>query len=186
MELVDKFCHYLCVWSYRVLAYDHGLMSFVDVAFHSWPVVLVTNPKNALFLVPGHEPTHRIKRSTYIRFAYLFLFVLITTDLIGFPRLLESPWIVFLNFQDLESPGKWVWSCAVMQTVDAMMQMQTQSMHVHTPIKCSNIFFAIPSQHVTVMNIYSSMYAAVILYIYIYNNNNNNDRLTAFDPGQPG
>ena len=85
MELVDKFCHYLCVCSYRVLAYDHGLMSFVDVAFHSWPVVLVTNPKNALFLVPGHEPTHRIKRSTYIRSAYLFLFVLKTTDSLRVP-----------------------------------------------------------------------------------------------------
>jgi len=24
------------------------------------------------------------------------------------------------------------------------------------------------------------------IYIYTYNNNNNNDRLTAFDPGQPG
>ena len=57
-----------------------------------------------------------------------------------------------------------------MQTADAMMQMQTQTMHVHTPIKCSNIFFAIPSQHVTVMNIYSSIYAAVILYIYMVGN----------------
>jgi len=25
-----------------------------------------------------------------------------------------------------------------------------------------------------------------IIYIYQLNNNNNNDRLTAFDPGQPG
>jgi len=25
-----------------------------------------------------------------------------------------------------------------------------------------------------------------ITLIYLYNNNNNNDRLTAFDPGQPG
>ena len=58
-------------YSYRLIAYDHGLMSFVDVTFNSWPVVLITNPKNALFLVPGHEPTHRIKRSTYIRFTLI-------------------------------------------------------------------------------------------------------------------
>ena len=32
--------------------------------------------------------------------------------------------------------------------------------------KCWNSFFAISSQHVTVMNIYSSMDAAIILYLY--------------------
>jgi len=67
-------CMLKCVCcSYRLLAYDHGLMSFVDVTFNTWPVVLITNPKNALFLVPGHEPTYRIKRSTYIRFYRCFI-----------------------------------------------------------------------------------------------------------------
>ena len=33
--------------------------------------------------------------------------------------------------------------------------------------KCSNSFFAISSQHVTVMNIYSSMDAAIILYMWL-------------------
>jgi len=37
------------------------------------------------------------------------------------------------------------------------------SIIVH-PQKCLNSFFAISSQHVTVVNIYSSMDAAVILY----------------------
>ena len=33
--------------------------------------------------------------------------------------------------------------------------------------KCSNSFFAISSQHVIVMNIYSSMDAAILLYMWL-------------------
>ena len=29
---------------YRLLAVDHGLLSFVDIRHSSWPAVLVTNP----------------------------------------------------------------------------------------------------------------------------------------------
>lgn len=34
---------------------DHGLFSFVDVPHQRWPVILVTNPKHALFHLPGKE-----------------------------------------------------------------------------------------------------------------------------------
>lgn len=37
---------------YRVAAVDHGLFSFVDVDFGNWPIVLITNPKHALFWIP--------------------------------------------------------------------------------------------------------------------------------------
>lgn len=40
---------------YRVLAMDHGILSFVDVPHGEWPVVVVTNPKHALFRIPSRE-----------------------------------------------------------------------------------------------------------------------------------
>lgn len=40
---------------FRVAAFDHGLFSFVDVIHDSWPVVLITNPKHALFRIPEKE-----------------------------------------------------------------------------------------------------------------------------------
>ena len=54
--------------SYRLLVVDHDLVSFTDIDLHKWPVVLVTNPKHSQFFVPKHEPLHRIKKSTHIRF----------------------------------------------------------------------------------------------------------------------
>ena len=48
----------------------------------------------------------------------------------------------------------------------AMMQTQMPKYTCpHTSVLCSNSFFAISLQHVTVMDIYSSMDAAIILYI---------------------
>ncbi|XP_064622069.1 transmembrane protein 62-like isoform X2 [Lineus longissimus] len=52
---------------YRVMAIDHDLLSFIDVTFGQWPIILVTNPKNAAFVVPHHEPTGRMLRSSFIR-----------------------------------------------------------------------------------------------------------------------
>lgn len=40
---------------YRVVAIDHGLLSFVDTKFGDWPIILITNPKNALFQVPSRR-----------------------------------------------------------------------------------------------------------------------------------
>ncbi|CAG13145.1 unnamed protein product [Tetraodon nigroviridis] len=55
---------------YRVLALDHDLFSFADLKFEQWPVVLVTNPKEAQYMHPGAEPLGRIRRSTHIRSAH--------------------------------------------------------------------------------------------------------------------
>ncbi|KAJ2787277.1 hypothetical protein GGI15_000827 [Coemansia interrupta] len=73
---------------YRVYAVDHDLVSFVDVtlplpavplpnpdllaahvpsAIPHPPVVLVTNPKDARYLLPRHEPLHRMRGSSHIR-----------------------------------------------------------------------------------------------------------------------
>ncbi|MEQ2183986.1 hypothetical protein GOODEAATRI_003478 [Goodea atripinnis] len=61
---------------YRVLAFDHDLLSFSDLQFEQWPAVLITNPKDAQYLHPGVEPLSRIRRSTHIRCLFLlFLFV---------------------------------------------------------------------------------------------------------------
>ncbi|XP_034715030.1 transmembrane protein 62-like [Etheostoma cragini] len=52
---------------YRVLAFDHDLLSFSDLRFEQWPAVLITNPKDAQYVHPGVEPLARIRRSTHIR-----------------------------------------------------------------------------------------------------------------------
>ena len=52
---------------FRVAAVDHGLFSFTDVKLGQWPIILITNPKPALFSMPNFEPLRRIHKSTYIR-----------------------------------------------------------------------------------------------------------------------
>ncbi|KAM7540746.1 hypothetical protein Aperf_G00000019994 [Anoplocephala perfoliata] len=57
---------------FRIVAVDNDLVSFVDSQMHrdesqDWPIVLITNPKNAGFLLPNKEPTDRILGSTHIR-----------------------------------------------------------------------------------------------------------------------
>ncbi|OON18766.1 hypothetical protein X801_05375, partial [Opisthorchis viverrini] len=58
---------------YRIVAVDHDLVSFIDVRFSpsissaEWPVILVTNPKHANFLLPHKEPFYRIEQSDHIR-----------------------------------------------------------------------------------------------------------------------
>ncbi|MEE6492619.1 hypothetical protein FKM82_016613 [Ascaphus truei] len=52
---------------YRIFAFDHDLFSFVDLTFDEWPVVLITNPKSALYTNPAQEPLGRILHSTHIR-----------------------------------------------------------------------------------------------------------------------
>lgn len=53
--------------SFRVAAIDHDIFSFVDVRLHKWPIILITNPKDAHYLMPAFEPIGRIKKSTHIR-----------------------------------------------------------------------------------------------------------------------
>ena len=52
---------------FRVMAYDHDLLSFVDVKYGDWPIVLITNPKRARYMAPKHEPVDKMKHSTHIR-----------------------------------------------------------------------------------------------------------------------
>eukprot|EP01103_Thecamoeba_quadrilineata_P019758 TRINITY_DN8155_c0_g1_i1.p1 TRINITY_DN8155_c0_g1~~TRINITY_DN8155_c0_g1_i1.p1 ORF type:complete len:738 (+),score=80.63 TRINITY_DN8155_c0_g1_i1:30-2243(+) len=51
---------------YRVMAYDHDLMSFVDTTLNQWPVILITNPKDGRYL-SEKEPLSRQILSTHIR-----------------------------------------------------------------------------------------------------------------------
>lgn len=52
---------------YRLMAFDHDLFSFADCQLHVWPVVLVTNPKDARFSLPTREPWQRARLSSHIR-----------------------------------------------------------------------------------------------------------------------
>jgi hypothetical protein len=53
--------------NYRVFSIDHDLVSFADVSLDRWPVVVITNPKDASVLLPDREPIHRIQTSSHIR-----------------------------------------------------------------------------------------------------------------------
>ena len=52
---------------YRILALDNGLLSFSDQRFDEWPVILITNPKHANYLMLEKEPIHKMLESTHIR-----------------------------------------------------------------------------------------------------------------------
>ncbi|XP_017875580.1 transmembrane protein 62-like [Ceratina calcarata] len=52
---------------YRVAAVDHGQFSFIDVKHKEWPVVLITNPKHALYAMPRKENIMSSIKSTHIR-----------------------------------------------------------------------------------------------------------------------
>ncbi|XP_067413991.1 transmembrane protein 62 isoform X3 [Emydura macquarii macquarii] len=52
---------------YRILAFDHDLLSFADLNFEEWPAVLITNPKSLLYSSSTHEPLVKILHSTHIR-----------------------------------------------------------------------------------------------------------------------
>lgn len=52
---------------YRVAAIDHGLFSFVDIKHNTWPVILITNPKNVVFNAPAKENPLLQSKSTHIR-----------------------------------------------------------------------------------------------------------------------
>ncbi|XP_066245016.1 transmembrane protein 62-like [Euwallacea similis] len=52
---------------YRLMAIDHGMFSFIDVHHRRWPVLLLTNPKHALFVNPLRENLDNIRHSTHIR-----------------------------------------------------------------------------------------------------------------------
>ncbi|XP_024218565.1 transmembrane protein 62 isoform X2 [Halyomorpha halys] len=62
LELAD----WLINRMFRVAAIDHGLLSFVDVKHNDWPIVLLTNPKHALFQ-SRREPLNAMLSSTHIR-----------------------------------------------------------------------------------------------------------------------
>lgn len=52
---------------YRLAAIDHGQFSFIDIKHNDWPVVLITNPKNVLFIMPQKENLESIMKSTHVR-----------------------------------------------------------------------------------------------------------------------
>jgi hypothetical protein len=51
---------------YRLLAVDNDLFSYVDLKMKQWPVVLVTNPKDAPSM-SNNDKWQRMRRSTHIR-----------------------------------------------------------------------------------------------------------------------
>ena len=52
---------------YRVAVIDHSIFSFTDIRLDEWPVIVITNPKAAKFVMPKIEAVNRIQFSTHIR-----------------------------------------------------------------------------------------------------------------------
>ncbi|XP_029454541.1 transmembrane protein 62 isoform X2 [Rhinatrema bivittatum] len=69
------------VMRYRILAFDHDLFSFSDLKSDEWPVVLITNPKSALYRSSAHEPLGRMKHSSHIRILAFSPFVIASVEI---------------------------------------------------------------------------------------------------------
>ncbi|KAL6258336.1 hypothetical protein P5V15_010422 [Pogonomyrmex californicus] len=52
---------------YRLAAIDHGQFSFIDIKHNDWPIALITNPKNVLFMMPQKENLQSIIKSIHVR-----------------------------------------------------------------------------------------------------------------------
>ncbi|KAL7030997.1 hypothetical protein ACKWTF_006863 [Chironomus riparius] len=52
---------------FRIAAIDHGLLTIIDRPLDTYPIALITNPKNMLFNNPFKENINLIKESTHIR-----------------------------------------------------------------------------------------------------------------------
>ncbi|XP_076359605.1 transmembrane protein 62-like isoform X2 [Tachypleus tridentatus] len=66
---------------YRVAAVDHGMFSFIDLKHGQWPVVLVTNPKHALYTMPSIEPLNIIRKSSHIRILIFSPYPIVSTQI---------------------------------------------------------------------------------------------------------
>ena len=60
---------------FRLFAVDHGMFSFIDESHGTWPLVLITNPKNGQFNMPNFEPKDMVLKSTHIRYQIQSLFI---------------------------------------------------------------------------------------------------------------
>lgn len=49
------------------MALDHGLFSFVDVRFNTWPVILIINPKHSMYHQPMRESSSLTLNSSHVR-----------------------------------------------------------------------------------------------------------------------
>ena len=58
---------------FRVMAVDHDMISFTDVSFNRWPVVVITCPKHAEYTIRDKEPLGRMNHATHIRQAIRYL-----------------------------------------------------------------------------------------------------------------
>lgn len=63
LELAD----FLRTRRFRIAAFDNGLLSIIDRPLDTYPIALITNPKNMLFNNPFKEDINLIKTSTHIR-----------------------------------------------------------------------------------------------------------------------
>lgn len=52
---------------FRVGVFDHGMFSFADVKLGTWPIAIITNPKNILYNNPFKEDIGLQRSSTHIR-----------------------------------------------------------------------------------------------------------------------
>lgn len=89
---------------YRLMAIDHGLISFVDVHHNEWPVVLVTNPKHALFIIPGKENLETIKHSSHIRILAFSISPIVEVNV----RVDDGNWIKCDNVEGPLYVAKWI------------------------------------------------------------------------------
>jgi hypothetical protein len=97
LEVVDLKEHQ----TYRVVVVDNDIVSFSDHKLGEFPIIHISTPKDAHYLIPNHEPVDLITKSTQLR---IFLF---SPSLIASVSILVDGKHRFEAGQSAEAPNLW-------------------------------------------------------------------------------
>ncbi|XP_026463910.1 transmembrane protein 62-like isoform X2 [Ctenocephalides felis] len=89
----------------RLMAIDHGLFSFIDAPHGRWPLILITNPKHALYAMPKREAaaSEQSALSTHIRLLAFSIGKITHVKV----RINEQPWTKAKNVKGPLFVSKW-------------------------------------------------------------------------------
>ncbi|KAK0095811.1 hypothetical protein PV326_007317 [Microctonus aethiopoides] len=88
---------------YRLAAIDHGHFSFIDIKHGEWPVILITNPKHALYTMPLKENLQSVVKSTHIRILVFSTVPITSVD----AQINDETWIKCVHIKGPLYVAKW-------------------------------------------------------------------------------
>ncbi|CAG5132050.1 unnamed protein product [Candidula unifasciata] len=155
---------------FRVMAFDHDLMSFTDAKLGTWPIVIITNPKNNQFYSP-HEPLELIASSTLIRIL-IFSHVKIKQVEVKIDKQLEGyAYQVDPNHPLYELPWSPVHFASGTHTIEVFItdahRMNT-TVSQHFSVDGSEMHFDFVPRLILMLNIYSAGKLIFSLLVFFY------------------